>query len=272
MTFLQKHAYDIGYGFAALLWPFFGRRRQIAVTNILKGGVTADPREARRIAKASFCHLAGHIGEALFVAKVVNRDNWREHLDFDGVAPETVKLLLDTPETPILLASSHHGVWEAATNILSFARPMIAITRIQNNKWVAKWMLKHHFRGPVTLINKNHGFTAAVLRQWKNECAAMTMLMDQHAGQGTMLKFFGRPAMTYTTAAKLAARTGYPIVVGSFVRLAPYRYRLLGGAPVRLERTADREAATQVLNDRLEEAIRQYPEQYLWVHRRWRYD
>ncbi len=48
---------------------------------------------------------------------------------FSEANPEAARLLLDSPDTPILLVSAHHGVWEAATNILSFARPMIAVTK-----------------------------------------------------------------------------------------------------------------------------------------------
>ena len=273
MTFIQRHAYDIGAGFASLLWPFFRKRQKVAVENIMRGGITSDPKEARRIARRSFAHFAGHIGEALFVPKVVTKENWREHLDMTSEAdPTTVKLLLETPDQPIILASSHHGVWEAATNILSFARPMIAIARVQNNGLVAKWMKKHHFRGPVTLVNKNRGFTPDVFRHWQEEKAAMTILMDQFTHGGAKLSFFGRPARTFTSVARLAMRTGYPIVVGSFVRIAPYRYRLVGGSPVTVEKGADIARVTQLLNDRLEAAIRQYPEQYLWVHRRWRDD
>lgn len=263
-------AYDLGYGFAALLWPFFGKRRRLSIDNVLKAGITADPEEARRIARRSWCHLAGHITEALVVPMVVNRDNYREHLDFSGAHPDTVKLLLDRTDTPILLVSAHHGVWEAATNVISFARPMIAIARTMNNPLAARFMKKFHFRGPVTIIDKNRGFTTGIIRQWKSTNAAMTILMDQHAGDGIPLSFLGRPAMTYTSAARLGIRTGLPIVVGSFVRTAPYRYRLVGGEPLVFSKDIPLETATQQLNDRLSAAIRQYPDQYLWAHRRWR--
>lgn len=272
MTFFQRHAYDIGAGFAALLWPFFPKRRRLSVDNILKCGIVSDRTEARRIAKKAWCHLAGHVCEALAVPKVITRDNWREHLDVEGASPEAVKLLLDTPDTPILIVSSHHGVWEAATNLLSFARPMIAIARVMNSPLVAKWIKKHHFRGPVTIVDKNHGFTSDILRQWSDTKAAMTILMDQHTARGPMLMFFGRKAQTFTSAARLAMRSGCPIVVGSFVRVAPFLYRLVGGAPLRFGKTDDLLSCTQILNDRLEEAIRAYPEQYLWSHRRWRHD
>ncbi len=271
LSFIQRHAYDWGAGFAALLWPFFRKRQRIAVDNILKGKVTDDPAEARRIAKASWCHLAGHIAEALCVPNVVTAENWREHLDTSEASAGVVHLLLDEPEKPILLVSAHHGVWEAATNLLSFARPMIAIARVMNSRFVANWMKKHHFRGKITVIDKNKGFTPAVIRQWNETKAAMTILIDQHTAKGAKLRFFGRTAHTFTSATRLAIRTGAPIVVGSFVRVAPYRYRLVGGDPVFFPKDADRDAATQLLNDRLEDAIRRYPEQYLWFHRRWRH-
>ena len=272
MTYLQRHAYDIGAGFAALLWPLFPKRRRISVDNVLKCGITSDRAEAARIAKKAWCHLAGHICEALAVPNVIGRDNWREHLDFADAHPDTVKLLLDTPDTPILLVSSHHGVWEAATNLLSFARPMIAIARVMNNKFIARWMKKHHFRGPVTVIDKNHGFTSEIMRRWVEEKSAMTILIDQHTARGPVLQFLGRKAHTFTSATRLAMRYGYPIVVGSFVRIAPFKYRLVGGEPLRFAKSDDLLECTQLLNDRLGDAIRKYPEQYLWSHRRWRHD
>jgi len=272
LNFLQRHAYDIGSGFARLLLPFFGRRIRLATENVMRCGVETDERRARELAKRSLRHLVGHICEALCVPGVVNARNWREHIDPSGASEATARLLLDPPQEPIILASSHHGTWEPATNILSLVRPMIAIARVQNNRFAAWWMKRYHFRGPVTIIDKNHGMSAKVLKQWRDEKAAMTILMDQHAHGGLKLDFLGRPARTYTSVARLAIRTGYPVVIGSFVRIAPYRYRMVGGDPIRFEKGADLAKATQLLNDRLGEAIRQYPEQYLWVHRRWRDD
>ena len=272
MNFLHRHAYGIGAGFASLLWPFFARRRRLSVQNVLKCGIAADEREARRIAKAAWRHFAGHIAEALAVPGVVTKDDWRDHLDVSEADPEAVRLLLDETDRPIILVSAHHGVWEAATNILSFTRPMIAIARAMNNRFVARWMKNHHFRGPVTVIDKNRGFTPDILRQWVDTNAAMTILMDQHTSKGPMLTFLGRKAQTFTSAARLAMRTGHPVVVGSFVRVAPFRYRLVGGPPLRFSKTDDKLAVAQILNDRLGEAIRKYPEQYLWAHRRWRHD
>ena len=273
MNFRQRHAYGFGCALAALFWPFFAKRRRISVENILKAGITSDRREARRIARRAFCHFAGHMTEALGAPAVIDAGNWREHLDCTSeTTPELVRTLFERTDTPILIVSGHHGCWEAATNILSFARPMIAIARKLDSRFLRNWLERRHFRGRVTVVSKNDGMRESVLRKWVDEKAAMTILMDQHAHGGSRLSFLGRPARTVTSAARLAIRTGYPVAVGSFVRTGPYMYRLVGGDPVVFDRTTDRDAATQVLNDRLSEAIRRYPEQYLWMHRRWRED
>ena len=272
MTFFQKKAYGIGCGVASLFWPFFVKRRRISVENILRCGITNDPKEARRIARKSFCHFAGHMVEALVVPSVINRDNWREHFDFSEADPEIEPMLFGKLDTPILLVSGHHGCWEAATNIISLTRPMIAIARKMDSKILQKWMKNHHFRGPVTIISKNDGFRERIMRQWFEEKSAMTILMDQYTYGGSLLTFLGRPARTVTSAARLAIRYGFPVVVGSFVRVGPFQYRAVGGKPIVFEKGTDRDQATQVLNDRLSEAIRRYPEQYLWMHRRWRDD
>ena len=272
MTLIQRKAYDFGCGFASLFWPFFTKRRRISVENILRCGITDDPKEARRIAKKAFCHFAGHMCEAVCAPGVITRENYREHLDFTDASPELVRIVLDSPETPILIVSGHHGCWEVATQILSMARPMIAIVRMMDSKLLQKWMTKHHFRGPVTVVNKNDGFRKGVIEQWQAEKSALTILVDQYTYGGSLLSFLGRPARTVTSAARLAIRYGYPVAVGSFVRIAPYRYRFVGGDPIVFGKDEDRDRATQVLNDRLSDAIRKYPEQYLWMHRRWRDD
>ena len=272
LSFCQRHAYGFGCGFAALFWPFFTKRRGISVENILRCGITDDPKEARRIARKAFCHFAGHMCEALCAPGVITKENYREHLDFTDASPELVRIVLESPDTPILIVSGHHGCWEVATQILSMARPMIAIARVMDSKLLQNWMTKHHFRGPVTIVSKNDGFRKGIIEKWRTERSAMTILMDQYAHGGPLLSFLGRPARTVTSAARLAIRYGYPVVVGSFVRIAPYRYRLVGGDPIVFGKGEDRDRATQVLNDRLSDAIRRYPEQYLWMHRRWRDD
>ena len=270
-----RKAYAIGAGLTSAVYPLFRARRRIAIDNILKARITDDPKEADRIARKAFGHLAGHLCEALKVGQVVTAENWRDHIVFDG-PEETRKLLLEDLDTPIIILSGHHGVWEAAVTIVSYTRPMIAVARKMNNPLVERFLKKRHFRGKITIIPKSQGFSSSVMRQWKETAAAMTLVMDQHAGKkhGVQVDFMGRPASTHTSPARLHLKTGVPVLVGAFVRDGAFRYRMITEKPIRFTSTEDRDKDTADLlaeiNRRLEKAIRRYPEQYLWAHKRWR--
>lgn len=270
-----RKAYAIGAALASSVYPLFRARRRVAVDNILKAGITADPAEADRIARRAFGHLAGHLFEALKVGQVVTPENWREHIIFDG-PEESFKLLFEQLDTPVMILSGHHGVWEAAVTIISFTRPMIAVARKMNNPLVEQFLRKRHFRGAITIVPKKMGFAPSVLRQWKETAAAMTLVMDQHAGakQGMRIDFMGRPASTHTSPARLHLKTGAPILAGAFIRDSAFRYRMVTGTPIRFTPTGDKEKDVanllKEINRRLGELIHRYPEQYLWAHKRWR--
>ena len=101
------------------------------------------------------------------------------------------------------------------------------------------------------------------------------ILLDQDAGQqGVFVPFFGRLASTLPTAADISLRTGAPIWCGTSWRDEHGLHHLVMRGPVEIERTGDRKrdtlALTTACNAALEERIREHPEQWLWVHRRWK--
>ena len=177
---------------------------------------------------------------------------------------------------PIMILTGHLGVWEAAVSIISYTRPMIAVARKMNNPFVERFLKTRHFRGQITIVPKKLGFTPGVLRLWKEQKAAMTLVMDQHAGpkQGVRVDFMGRLASTHTSPARLHLKTGAPILAGAFIRDEAFHYRMVTGLPIRFPPTGDKEKDIANLlteiNRRLEAVVRRYPEQYLWAHKRWR--
>jgi KDO2-lipid IV(A) lauroyltransferase len=91
---------------------------------------------------------------------------------------------------------------------------------------------------------------------------------DQHVSDGVTLRFFGLPAATATSAARLAMRYDADLIPVYSVRQPDgLRFKLLFESPVP---HTDPESMTQALNDSLERVIRQYPEQWMWSHRRWK--
>ncbi len=268
-------AYAFGAACTSRLYPLFRKRRRIAIDNILQARITDDPAEADRIARQAFGHFAGHLCEGLKTSGVIGPSNWREHITFDG--PETAwKLLMESPGVPIMILTGHLGAWESAVSIISFTRPMIAVARTMNNPFVQRFLKTHHFRGEITIVPKKMGFAPGVMREWKEKGAAMTLLVDQHAGpkHGIRVDFMGRPASTHTSPARLHLKTGAPILAGAFVRDGLFQYRMVTAEPIRFTPTGnkDRDIAdlTSEINRRLEAVIRRYPEQYLWAHKRWR--
>ena len=107
----------------------------------------------------------------------------------------------------------------------------------------------------------------------QNECLAM--LVDQKLSTGLPVPFFGHDAMTATAIAELALRTGCPIVPIYAERLeaGPY-FRVTIEAPILLENTGDRDRdvynALLLINRKIEDRIRANPEQWFWVHKRWK--
>ena len=101
------------------------------------------------------------------------------------------------------------------------------------------------------------------------------VLADQHAREhAETIEFFGRPAATYTSPARLHAISGAPVIVGTCIRTGLMKYRLQLSKPLSCRKTghrrADLRSVLQAITAELEQAIRRHPEQYLWSHRRWR--
>ena len=98
----------------------------------------------------------------------------------------------------------------------------------------------------------------------------------QHAAShGVMAPFFGHPASTVASPARLALATGTPVICGFCLRTGPMKFRMEAAEPIWPRPTGDREAdvlaLTEEINRRIEDVVRRYPEQYLWSHRRWRH-
>ena len=99
------------------------------------------------------------------------------------------------------------------------------------------------------------------------------MLVDQKLNEGIAVPFFGQLAMTTPAVAQFALRFGCPVVPIHVIRLGPARFRVVCEPPMPHPNTGDRttdvRAMTLTMNQTLERWIRQQPECWLWLHRRW---
>jgi Kdo2-lipid IVA lauroyltransferase/acyltransferase len=168
--------------------------------------------------------------------------------------------------------SAHYGNWEIASLAASQAGFTIAnVYRAPNNPIVDR-LLTRMRGGDAMLIPK--GRVAArraieSLRIGKH----LSMLVDQKMNDGIAVPFFGRDAMTAPALARLALRFNATVVPVRVLRLKGAHFHLIAETPLALPRSGNSVADTLALmikvNETVERWVREHPEQWLWVHRRW---
>ena len=253
---------------------YFGmpRRRRIAVNNILKAGIADTPRAARRIARASSRSIALTVAESFIFPRLRDADS---RIEFD--VPPATKDALEKSQFGAICYSGHFGNWEIGAQALSRYHPVTGIVRPMNNERVQALMDRKKMRADFETIDKHSGRPMDMVRALKRN-RVLAILADQHArgDSAVVIDVFGRPAKTYPTPAILQQLTGAPIIFTYSLRTGFMRFRVVFSEPLfykvsKESKAEDILAATQDLSKRLEEIIRQYPEQYLWAHRRWKY-
>ena len=174
-------------------------------------------------------------------------------------------------ETAIFF-SGHFANWEilpAYAAALDY--PLINVFRSVNNPYV-DWLVRRSRRGSGRLVPKSAGGLRDVIAAMR-QGEPLGMLVDQKLNAGIAVPFFGRDAMTGTVLAQLAYRFRCPAVPAWVERLGGAHFRLLVAPPLALPASGDQAAdvaeAMRRVNAQLESWIRQRPEQWLWLHRRW---
>lgn len=257
--------------FADLAFVLARSRRELAIRNLVAAGL-GDRARAAGIARRSFRHFAVLMVESLKAPQFLGEDVWRDHVTLHA-PPETMQLL-DNPAQGMILATGHLGCWEVGAQAVSYRKPVVAIARRMNNPYADRFMHRrragHRFR-----TTPKRGASGRRLLDIVANGEGLAVMVDQHArSRGVVVDFFGRPAATYTSPARLHQATGAPICFAVCVRTAPGTYELHISEPLQYPKTGNRnEDLRTILEDltgRLEKAVRSHPDQYLWAHRRWR--
>lgn len=262
----------VGHGLGVLAWWVLPRRRRMAIANVLKAGITTDFVRARAIARASFVSFGLLSVESLAAMRIITPDTLAQHVE-EEIPPATATLLSD-PNQGVILVSAHLGNWELSGHIIAFRKKLVAVARAMNNPLVQRYLLKRNPRMNIEIVEKHARDSMSFYRPLKSG-QLLGLIADQHASShGIEVEFFGHPAKTYISPARLHLATGCPMVCGCCFRVGEMRFRMVLGEPLVFEKSADREGdirrITQTLNHQLEALIRRCPEQYLWAHRRWR--
>ncbi len=241
------------------------RHRRLAIANIRRvfaGEKSA--REIRRVARHSFHHLGMNFIEFLRCLpkeiEILGKKNYQPFLE---------------KKQGMIFIIGHLGNWEVLGRVAARegVRPLVAVGRDIKNKAVDRYIKRKRKRWDLEIFSKKGSLRQLLecLRAGKNAA----ILIDQYAGRkAVFVDFLGLPTSTTASPAVMALRTGAPIVPAFMIRQKAGRYQVIIEPPVAAATTdnvtKDIEVITQRMVRPLEKYIRQYPEQWWWVHRRWR--
>jgi len=170
----------------------------------------------------------------------------------------------------VLFATAHLGNWELSAYAHAlFSVPMNVVARPLDNPWIDRLVEQRRALSGNRIVLKRD-FARVILKALAaNETVGI--LIDQNAAtdSGAFVDFFGIPASAGTGFAKLAAHSGAAVIPGfALWSAAENRYVLRFFPPVSM--TGDPARDTAALQAQLESVIRQHPDQWLWIHRRWK--
>jgi len=261
VTNVERIACCIG----VLLWSVLRIRRRVVLGN-LRRALGVSGARGRALGRRVCQHFAR---SALEVLRLPLLDAERARLvigDADLARIETLR----RRGRGVLVLTAHLGAWD--TLACAAARrglPLNVITRRIKGALVDGFWMDQRRRCGVKLLPATG--SAARIREALRRNELVALVLDQHDPAGVVVPFFGRPAATSTALARLERMTGAPVLPAFLVREegAP-GLRLELGAVVELSSGSSMGERTAAYTRIVEEAVRAHPDQWLWLHRRWK--
>jgi KDO2-lipid IV(A) lauroyltransferase len=261
----------MGRGLGRLWGALDGRHRRIAAENLRHAFPEWDKRRVERTARGVYAHFGAVLLDILWA----ERRRPAELLalaDANGV--EHLKGALASGRG-VVCPTGHFGNWEFQGVVSSLLVGNFAvIARPLDNPLLDRRLVGFRTSGGNRVIYKQKAL-GQVMKTIR-EGGLVAILIDQNVQErdGVFVPFFGRPACTTTVAAAIALKTGCAIVPVRCPLGPDGRYRMIYGPPVEWKGTGRRDedvvALTQHLTSIMEAWVRQEPEQWLWIHRRWK--
>lgn len=263
----------VGRWFGRLAWLVAFGQRRIAEKQLLQTGVARDRSEARRLGRCVFESISMNAVEWL------HSTVWPSSVFLERVSTETepVRRLL-AEGRGVIVAMGHIGNWEVQMRAFHYhlGKSLYAVMAPQRSELLNGWLVRLREIGGDTMISSQGGALPIIRVLRRNNVVGMLGDQDSVRIRGVFVDFFGRPAYTPAGIGMLSHLSGAPILPACGWRLKenPDRHILMFGDPIRpdpsLDPGADALRLTQAYTAWLEARIRERPDQWVWMHRRWK--
>jgi KDO2-lipid IV(A) lauroyltransferase len=257
---------------ATLFARVLGIRRRVVEENLLIAfpEISADQRD--EIAWQMWHHLFLMIAEIAQTPRKIHETNWKEHSHIVNQALFVRTLLSGRP---LVLISAHFGNFELGGYLMGlFGFPTYTVARRLDNPYLDRFV--NDFRGRTGQFMLPKRGSRDMIQEVLESGGILTLLGDQAAGEkACWVNFFGRPASTHKAVAAFSLANAAPTMVSYARRLdRPLHYEV-GPEAICDPREASFSLGTipllaQWYTDHLENLIRRAPQQYWWLHRRWK--
>ncbi len=265
-TLSWARAQRLGAAFGRFAWRVARRDRRRTLDHLALAYPELAAGERGALAERCFVHLGTLLGECLHLRHLAPEELFG-HLTLEGW--EHVEAAR-AQRRPIVIVTGHCGNWEllaAALNARGLG--MLVVAREIDEPGLQTMLLDLRARfGTRTIVRGTPGAARALLGALRG-AGALGMLIDQDTKvEGVFVDFFGRPAWTPVGAAELALRFDAAVLPTFIERCADGSHRAVIHPVLALP--ADATAATALMTTAIEAQIRSHPEQWVWLHRRWR--
>lgn len=258
----------LGRALGTLAWHVVRRERTKALRNIALAFPEWDEQKRRGTIRAMFQHFGMSLFEIawLWNMDVATRDRMTT---FEG--SEAMLKLIDAGKG-VILFTAHVGNWEWLSIAMGlFSRPTSVLQRERGEAEIGRYITE--FRARVGVQSIDRGSPAAP-RQMINavrQGGILAFLLDQNMRtESVKVPFFGRPALTPVGPVKFAIRTEAWVVTALQERKPDGTHHIRILEPIECKRTDDPAAVAARITREIEEHIRRVPEQWVWMHDRWK--
>ena len=260
----------LGQGLARLAWIFVPKKRKTLAREQVMRCLPVSAAEAERIARASSLRFGPMLMEVLRFPVMKGRMD--DYVTITGAIAE-VRAAVAAGKGAIF-ATSHSGNWELMGGAFACAGlPIVGVAKRQSAAGMDRFINEYR-----ALVGMHITYQTGVREMFRMIDAGwiIGLISDQDPSlrDGIIIDFFGQPTNAFTGAAAIARRCGVP-VFPVFIHREESGHHILTVEPgIMVEKTDDRtedvRRVTQTINTRIEQWIRKYPEEWFWLHDRWK--